>query len=243
MIFLQCSSRALLAIFIAIAVHSSLAQSLSGIPGLVYIPTAELKKDGVSAIGLSYIPKESLSYSRQQRDGLVVFASMTFLPFLEIDLRLTKQLGLAASERHTVDRSPSVRVKLVRERRTLPTILFGVHDIFSTVEHGQARHFGATYFVATKHFLHGTFMIAPTIGYGFEILESDQTELLGFFGGIKIRSAYFRRIALLVDYDTKYMNFAMDIYPLKSAQIKLALLNFRHFAANASMHFSLFDVF
>lgn len=237
------SKAVLLTILMLITIQSGYAQSLSGIPGLAVVPTADFYKDGTFAVGTSYIPRASLRYSGHRYDGLVLFASMTFLPNLEIDLRLTKQLGRSAGEQHTVDRSPSLRLRLLRERRLLPSIVFGVHDLFSTVEDGQARHFGATYFVATKRFLHGKFLFAPSIGYGFNLLESRQPELLGFFGGVKIRSAHFRPFALNMDYDTKYLNFAVDIYPVKSAQIKIALLNFQHFAANASMHFSLFDVF
>jgi hypothetical protein len=172
-----------------------------------------------------------------------MYASLTFLPFVEFDFRFTKQLGLSASQRHTADRSPSIRFKLLSERHQTPAIVIGIHDLFTTVEEGQARHFGATYVVLTKHFFSRTFMLVPSIGYGSDLLQGHQPELLGLFGGVKIRTIHARRLALLIDYDSRYVNAGVDIYITRMLRIKLGLSNFQFFTASGSMHFNLFDVF
>ncbi|MBN1466980.1 YjbH domain-containing protein [candidate division KSB1 bacterium] len=228
---------------LALAHCGAQAQSLSGIPGLVHVPTADFMQDGTFYIGGSFLPRQTLSYSNFSRDGLVLFSSLTFLPFLEVDLRFTKQVGRSAAQGHTVDRSPSVRCRVLREKQKSPAVVFGIHDIFSTIEHGGARHFGAAYVVLSKRFFSSQFLIAPSLGYGFDLFEARGRELVGLFGGVRIRSTHFRRVAFLADYDTKYFNVGADLYLGDLFRCKFGLANFHYFTANASMHFSLFDVF
>ena len=54
--------------------HASYGQALNGIPGLVNIPTADFMKDGTFYVGASYLPKQTLLYSKYNRDGLVFFS-------------------------------------------------------------------------------------------------------------------------------------------------------------------------
>ncbi|MBN1559150.1 YjbH domain-containing protein [candidate division KSB1 bacterium] len=229
--------------FLALAPFTMQAQSLSGMPGLVHVPTADFMRDGAFYVGGSYLPRQTLGYSNFDRDGLALFSSLTFMPFIEVDLRFTKQLGRSAAQGHTVDRSPSVRFKLLREKRARPAVVFGIHDVFSTVAEGGARHFGATYVVLSKRFMSSQFLVATSMGYGFVAFESRGRELIGLFGGVKFRSIHFRRIALLAEYDTKYINVGADFYVNEIVRCKCGLLNFQYFTANASMHFNLFDVF
>ncbi|RPI01682.1 MAG: hypothetical protein EHM72_05940, partial [Calditrichaeota bacterium] len=95
-------------------------ETLSGLPGMVRMPTAEFHHDGIMTAGISFIPKKVLAYTHYEHDGLTVFSSLTFLPFLEIDLRLTRQLGLPEGANHTVDRSPGLRIRLVKESAQTP---------------------------------------------------------------------------------------------------------------------------
>jgi hypothetical protein len=219
------------------------AESIFGFPGLVAVPTAEFNRDGMVTSGANFISKERLSYSKYQYDGLVIFTTLSFLPYIEVNLKFTKQVGREARDNHTVDRSPSIRLKLLNEKRHYPSIVFGVHDVLSTVNNGHARHFGATYFVATKHFFVQDFMIVPSIGYGFDTLDGNEKDLVGLFGGAKVRYARLRPVAFLIDYDTQYVNIGLDFFPTKFACIKVGLTNFQYFVAGVSMQFNLFDVF
>jgi hypothetical protein len=219
------------------------AQSLSGVPGLVQTPTANFMKDGTFYVGGNYLPKERLSYSNYRYNGGVLFISLTFLPNVEVDMRFTKQLGRPSYMRHTMDRAPGVRVRLLRETQQRPAIVFGIHDVFSTVANGRARHFGATYVVCTKRFYYGSFLVAPSLGFGFDFFEAQGKELMGVFGGARIRSKYFKPLAVLVDYDTQFLNFGLDFYAAHGFRLKVGFLSFRYFVAGISMHFNLFDVF
>ena len=219
------------------------AQTLLGIPGLVHVPTADFMRDGTFYVGCSFLPRQTLSYSNYSRDGLVLFSSLTFLPYIEVDLKFTKQLGRSAGQGHTVDRSPSIRFKVLSERRSRPAVVIGLHDVYSTVQDGHARHFGATYVVLGKRFPISKFLIAPSLGYGFDAFKGQNKSLLGLFGGVRIRSVYFRRAALLFEYDSNNVNVGADLYMDRTFRIKCGLLNFQYFSASASMHFDLFDVF
>ena len=223
--------------------NAGAAPSLSGVPGLVRIPTADFMQDGVIYAGANLIPKQALPYSQFINDGLVTFFSVTFLPFIEFDLRLTKQLGRPASKGHTVDRSPSIRLKLLRDRGVKPAIVLGFHDIFSTVEAGEARHFGSTYVVATKIFKINNVLLSPTLGYGLDVIEAARHDFIGLFGGLKFQIYPYRQFAVCVDYDSESINLGADAELLDSVIFKCALVDLRYFSVGASMHFDLFDVF
>ncbi len=233
---------ALFAILLALP-QLTLAESIFGFPGLVAIPTAEFNRDGFVTSGVNFISKERLSYSNYRYDGLVTFTTLSFLPYIEVNLKFTKQLGRPVRSGHTVDRSPSIRLKLLNERRYNPSLVFGVHDVLSTVNKGRARHFGATYLVATKHFFIQKLMLVPSLGYGFDTLDGREKDLVGLFGGVKIRYARLRPVAFLIDYDTRYLNVGVDAYPTGFSCIKVGWTNFRYFVAGVSMQFNLFDVF
>lgn len=217
--------------------------SIFGTPGIVAIPTADFYRDGNITGGVNFISKERLNYSKYQYDGLVTFATLSFLPYVEMNLKFTKQLGRPARSGHTVDRSPSIRLKLLNEKRRIPAIVFGVHDVLSTVDKGNARHFGATYLVFTKHFVTPDFMIVPTLGYGFDALNGREKELVGIFGGARLSYARMRPVSFLIDYDTRYLNIGFDLFPTRYSCIKVGWTNFRYFVAGASMQINLFDVF
>ena len=219
------------------------APSLGGVPGLVRIPTADFMQDGIVYGGVNLIPRQSLPYSHFNNDGLVTFMSVTFLPFIEFDLRLTKQLGRPASERHTVDRSPSIRLKILRDRGLRPALVLGFHDIFSTVKDGEARHFGSTYIAATKIFKINHILFTPTLGYGLDAIEARRYEFQGFFGGAKLQFFAQQHYAISIEYDSNAFNIGADASILKLMTLKCAFLDMRYFSFGASMHFDLFDVF
>jgi len=232
---------AVMAIFMLSPIHA--APSISGVPGLVRIPSADFAGDGVIIGGAHLIPRQALRYSHYNNDGLVLFASMTFLPFIEFDLRLTKQLGKPPSQRHTVDRSPGFRIKLLRDKGINPAVVLGFHDIFSTVKKGEARHFAATYVVASKILKIGNVLITPTLGYGLDIIPAADYEFVGLIGGVKCRLYKHPNFALCLDYDSQFVNVGFDASLLNFLTLKIAVLEMQYFSFGTSMQFDLFDVF
>ena len=219
------------------------AQALGGFPGLVRVPTADFKRDGTFYTGGSFLPKERLAYSNYQRDAFSIFASFTFLPFMEIDLRLTKQLNMPEGANHTMDRSPSLRIKVLRERGIFPAMVLGVHDFIATADEGSSRHFAASYLVLTKRLYLPVARVSPTLGYSFPIFKKQSYEFLAWFAGVKVQPYALRWMAIVMDYDSAEFNVGIDVYPLPWIQVKCALLDRQYFTFNTSMHFNLFRVF
>jgi hypothetical protein len=219
------------------------AQTLAGIPGLVRAPTADFMRDGEFYLGGGFFPKEELDYTGYQRDGLALFSSLTFLPFFELDLRLTRQLNLPTEATHTVDRSPGVRLQLLKQTRYLPSAVLGLQDLFSTIDDGTARHFAASYLVLTRRFVVGALFLSPTAGYSYPLYKSRQSELVGWFGGVKVQPKNLSSLAFLLEYDTHTINVGVDIFIRKFVLLKFALLNFQYLSFGTSMHFNLFAVF
>lgn len=218
------------------------AQTLGGVAGLVRAPSAEIMRDGTFYLGASFLPKEILDYTGHQRDGLVVFSSLTFLPFLEFNLRLTRQLNLPQEATHTVDRSPGLRLRLLRQSQTLPSLVLGFHDLFSTVDQGQARHFAATYLVITRRFEARQFYLSPTVGYSHPLYANRRSEFEGVFGGFKVQPKSIAAAALL-EYLNQSINLGIDLRPTRWAQLKVALLDGRYISCNVVLHFNLSAVF
>ncbi|HNY03112.1 MAG TPA: YjbH domain-containing protein, partial [Bacteroidales bacterium] len=116
------------------------SQSVSGVPGYIRVPCATFHDDGSLTAGVSFLPKQHLPYSNYRSDALAVFASLTFLKFLEVDLRVTRQLDVPHGASHVVDRVPSVRFRLLQEKKYIPAVAAGFHDILTSFEDGSARH-------------------------------------------------------------------------------------------------------
>lgn len=238
------SSAILSALLLSLGWHlKAEAQTSGGTPGLVRIPTADFMRDGAFYLGSGFIPKESLDYTNHERDGLTVFSSLTFLPFFELDLRLTRQLNLPAEATHTVDRSPGIRLRLLKQTRFLPSAVLGFQDLFSTITDGTARHFAASYLVFTRRFAAGALYLSPTLGYSHPLYASRQSEFVGWFGGLKVQPKSFTSLAFLLEYDTHNANIGFDIFIRHFVLLKFALLNFQYFSFGTSMHFNLFAVF
>lgn len=217
-------------------------ETLSGLPGMVRMPTAEFHGDGIMTAGISFIPKEVLAYTHYEHDGLTAFSSLTFLPFLEIDLRLTRQLGLPAGANHTVDRSPGLRIRLVKESARTPSVVLGLQDLFTTAAHDVARHFGATYLVVSDIVKISRIHLLPSFGYSFPFYQGNNLEFAGLYGGVKIGDADFNP-AICIEYDTQTVNLGVAWGWKNLLQINLALLDGRYFSAGACMQFNLFAVF
>ncbi|MCX6276671.1 MAG: YjbH domain-containing protein [Bacteroidetes bacterium] len=213
-------------------------QSSSGIPGYIRIPTATLNRDGTFYIGTSFLPKQHLEYTFFQYDVATAFVSLTFLPFVEVDFRFTRQLNLPSYSNHVSDRMPSIRVRLFKERKWMPSIVVGVHDFLTSIESGDARHFQSSYLVITK----GLFIppaeltVEATMGFGADWLVSRNYELTGFFGGICLNWKKVKWINLMADYDSEVISLGLEAICFSHLFIKGGIVNFDSFTGCISYY-------
>ena len=199
------------------------AQSLSGTTGLATIPTARMQEDGTMSFGTSYFDKKDQQYFEGTKNYAVAYVSLTFLPFLELVYRVNKPLYYHVHN-YTVDQSPMARLRLLKERKYLPAIVVGVHDLASTASWSTV-HFNATYVVFSKKIddfdLH--------LGYAPRIMKALYYQLDGPFGGVAYSP--LTSFHLYAEYDSRYVNAGFQYLFLNHFSISLAALNFNSYAA------------
>ncbi|HYJ79705.1 MAG TPA: YjbH domain-containing protein, partial [Longimicrobiaceae bacterium] len=96
--------------------------ALGGTTGLVNVPTAGMPADGELTLGLHLVDRR-LGWPLQERPALVQFASLGFLPFVEVGVGLSYRMGVA--RQGIGDRLVSVRVRLLEEGARTPAVVVG----------------------------------------------------------------------------------------------------------------------
>lgn len=210
------------------------AQSLPGTSGLVSIPTAAITADGDMAAGVNVIAPHYHEYygsTFEENAAQVRFATIGFLPFVEVGLRLTHMNG--GVPQGIGDRMVSVRVRLLKEGARLPAVAVGAHDIVGT------RLFHATYVVATKRIGTRAGAAGVTVGYGHDVLglRAKGRQFDGVFGGVSL--APHRWVTLLAEYDGERPNAGVRLGPVHGVALLAALQNGDGFSGGVSYTFAL----
>ena len=159
-------------LLITVFISGSGAQSLTGITGLLNAPSANMQKDGTFYAGANYLNR---NYVNTYADGkfhcLIYYFDLTFLPFLEINFRNTRQLD-NPDHSHTVDRMVSARLQVLKERKYWPSIVLGANDMLTTISRGRNQYFGALYLVATKNLEVKKSEFGFTFGYAYPYFQN-----------------------------------------------------------------------
>ncbi len=231
----------LLTLVLALLSHSQngSAQSLTGTSGLITIPTAEILKDGEVSFGANFINKEYFAYGFNNYHGLSNFATIGYLPFLEISFRLTRRLDYPEPQA-IGDRMISVRLRPLKESRFFPALVLGAHD-FARVT-GTAiptNNFNALYLSASKGFglRHVIHRVDFHLGYGTDRIEALDHQFVGPFGGISISPRPFLRFML--EHDAEKLNCGLRISILDHIDFLAALIDFKVISGGTSFRFRL----
>lgn len=183
------------------------AQSLVGTTGLVSIPTASMPADGTVSLGVSLLDERYHGYAQEKQQGhnmLVQFASVGFLPFVEVGLRLTR--GVDVPQQAIGDRMVSVRLRVLKEGARTPAVVVGVHDIVGT------RYFHAEYVAASKHVSTPRGVVALHVGYGgdFSSVRARARQFVGGFGGISVAPRPW--VTLMAEHDSERVNAGLRLH-------------------------------
>jgi len=213
------------------------AQSLTGTTGLVTIPTAEMPEDRSLAFGVSFFSKKFQPYGRRQYHLIPYFASIGYLPFLEVGLRATRRLDLGRGE-GLGDRMVSARLRLLSQRNRTPALVLGVHD-FLTGSDGQTTHFNALYLVASRHF-----RLAPLasevglhLGYGTDWMKARHYQFVGLFGGVSVSPT--SDLTLMLEYDSERFSGGLRMMVLDHVALLAAWQGFAVFSGGVSYRLKL----
>jgi hypothetical protein len=205
-------------------------QSLTGMMGFLNAPSAEFQADGTFLLGASFLDKSTTDYGNYQYNLLAYYGNITIVPFIEIGFRSTGRLN-DPSGVFNVDRMPSIRFRLIKEKLYSPAVVIGIHDFITSSVTGN-QNFGASYITATKHLLISGFSLGLNLGYGAEILRHNQFK--GFFGGLSIKHKKLNFLTLAAEYDTLGWNIGGKILLFKHLQILFVWQGLKVFSGGLS---------
>jgi len=205
-----------------ISIH---AQTLSGMNGLLNSPTAEMQPDGTFIIGANYLPSinQSKDFYGITNTGNYYF-NLTFLPFLEVAYKMTLIIDSAVSNQ---DRSASFKLRLIKESKYLPSITFGMHDIYGN------QNFESNYLVLTKHIQLNRTDFSFTTGYGTNIIMK-KSQFIGLFGGLSVRPSFFKPLQVIAEYDTHGINLGGSLLLFNHLYLFSMAQQLRYFAGGVA---------
>jgi len=213
----------------------SKAQSLSGTSGLITIPTAEMPPDGTVRVGAGYIPEKYSTY-QDSRPYLPYYASVVFLPFLEVGFRFSRATD--DGQKALGDRMLFGRLQFIKEGRRRPALAVGVHDFLRSSEVSTSN-FNALYIVASKN-IERFGVIPPTswhLGYGTDVLDARAHQFVGVFGGATIKPASF--VEVMFEYDGAIFTMGPRLSVLRYLHLVAAIQNFDTFVGGGALQVKL----
>jgi hypothetical protein len=182
------------------------------------------------ALGLNLVNRRYHGYENagfDQHPALVEFASVGFLPFVEVGLRLTRITGVPRQA--LGDRMASVRLRLLEEAARRPAVVLGAHDLVGT------RRFHTIYVVGSKSVAMVPWVgdVRLHLGYGGDPLSLRRraSGLSGAFGGISVAPA--GGVSLMAEYDTEHVNAGARLHIWRFALL-VAAQNLDGFSAGVS---------
>lgn len=189
------------------------SQPMNGTTGLLNIPSADMQTDGTFFIGANYLPNDFTPDIFNYNTGNYYF-NITFLPFLEINYRLT--IFKFNNGNYNQDRSFGVRLRLLKEKKLMPSLVVGGNDLYSSSPVLKSNYFNFVYGVTTKNISINKTQIGVTAGYAYEGFSSIKKEnLKGFFGGVSVSPGFLPCVKVIGEYDSIGFNSGVTVLILK----------------------------
>ena len=228
-----------MAVFLMVYVPAK-AQTVIGTPGLMNIPTAEIREGGTFDGGVSLLQRELLPKEMDYNTWLYY---VNFAPFSFVDVTfretLLKYPSASNPEPHFCqqDRSLSVRVLPVKEKQGCwwPSVLLGVNDFYS--DQGGSF-YAAAYGVMTKSLaLDGVGTLSATVGYTHSIREGVLYD--GVFGGASLSPEFAPTMRLMGEYDTQGVNIGLGAQVFRRLNLTCFTREFKGFSATVSYQYTI----
>lgn len=210
--------------------------SLNGTSGLLMTPTADLATDREIVAGVSFIEKKWAVEMRGEHDNIAYFATLGYLPRVEVSMRLTVMSGAPFSQedpdRSVKDRMLSVKALILREDGMLPSVAVGGEDLTGT------KRFNSLFAVAAKHLdLGRAGELGLHLGAGADWMDAKNHPLAGVFGGLT--KSLWEGGEFLAEYDTDKVNVGLGIEPFPFVRLLVSALNVESFAGMVHFQFTL----
>jgi hypothetical protein len=209
-----------------------IAQPTAGTSGLLNTPAAGMQDDGTFTAGANYLPDILTPQPDFNYDTYNYYIGMAFLPFLEISLRMTL-LKEPEEEKYTnQDRSLALRVRLLKEKKYLPSIVIGANDIYTTSQSGN-QYFKSIYIAGSKTFnLKGSLAL---VSLGCLSDFSNDNINYGLFGGLSFSPAFLKSLSVMAEYDSRYVNAGASILLFRHIYLYGFAADLRQFAGGVAI--------
>lgn len=212
--------------FLLISAKSLNGQSTMGVTGLLNSPTAHFSPDGTVKVGGNFL-NSHLTPQYWDYNTFNYFVGITFFPFMEVAINNTAlSFGNYKRRYNNVDRSISFRLRLLKERRWLPSIAVGSYDLLTSVGHKYLdkssgnKFFGTHYIALSKEFAIGKSSLS--LHSAFNILSTTNKEMeIPLSGGLAFSPSFLRQLSLIAEYDTRNFNLGGSVTIAKSLYLQL----------------------
>ena len=220
---------------------TSNAQTVIGTPGLMNIPTAEVREGCTFDGGFSFMQSELQSKNMNYNTWLYY---INFSPFSFFDLTLRETLIKTQKSPtnpkvgfYQQDRSLSLRVRPIREKegKWWPSVLIGSNDFYS--DRGIS-YYAAVYGVITKTLpVKGVGKFAATAGFAKPIREGELYD--GFFGGASFSPEFAPMVRVMGEYDTRGFNFGVGAHLFRHLNLTCFTREFKGFSGTISYEYTI----
>jgi len=226
------------------------AQLTLGTTGLLNSPSADMQPDKTVMIGGNFL-NDRITPDGFPYNTYNYFLNITFLPFLEVAYTCTlfKATDKFVPEKKgrfvNQDRSFSVRLRLLQERKYLPAIVIGSNDLYTQSGGGQIlsegsgnQYFSRFYLALTKYV---EIFPKESVGLHVAYLYNRRTSnhLDGFSGGISYKPSFTPNLRVIAQYDSKTFCIGANYLLFKHVFMQALLQDGKHFSGGLAYRFSL----
>jgi hypothetical protein len=234
-------------IWFPLSIYAQSSTASLGYGGLIVVPSAEPARDATLKVGFGSIPR-IYGIQLQPTKKSVYYAALTAAPFFEVAFAVVKPDQSPEEALNVGDRTVSVKLRLVAEKKYAPAIAVGAHDFFGirqlgvrTVKTTPPENFAACYCVATKSYrIPWVYKATVHIGYGTDWLPAVQNYLVGAFGGIEL---FVRKeLAVMAEYDAQYFNFGVRLNLFSHLQGYATFMDGKEYGGGLNLYYCLGDL-
>ena len=174
------------------------------------------------------------------------YLNVTFLPFLEVALASTAFMNERRTAFVNEDRSVSVRVRLLGERRVRPAIAVGSNDLFTSSDGGRFstsggegnQNIGSTYVALSKHYVFSGHRFGVHLAYNVSMNDRFRIDS-PVSGGVSFSPRFCRRMNLIAEYDTRCFNLGANALIARHVFVQVLLQKLRYPSCGLCFEFGL----
>ena len=226
------------------------AQQATGINGLIHIPTADMDTVGLARIGAQFLPKEMVpdyfKLDGSKYNTASNYLSITPFKWIEIGYGYTlmkvhknknpnRQTGF-----YTKDRSLSVKLQFVNEKKWWPSLAVGGNDVWGSHDEGisSSNHYRNYFVVASKHIDYAGHMVGAHLAYR-DWYRDYNHKWNGVVGGITFQPSFYQPLRAIVEWNGNGVNCGVDCRIYRYFLVQAACYEGKAFTGGLCLCFNL----